>query len=88
MKTAKYTETDFERWIKNDIGSAADHFFNLLNYEELYNSYVNVFGEDRVHVRLYEHYKNNLEDLAIEFINILGVDANLTKGTMLNQKKK
>ena len=74
LKTGKYTESDFDRWLEKDIGDRADKLFSLINYESLYHAYANVFGPELVHIRLYEKYQNNLGQLASEFTELLGLE--------------
>jgi hypothetical protein len=87
LKTAKYVETDFEKWLENDIGVKKKHLFELLDYNALYNAYVNVFGKENVHVRFYEDYVSKYEDLAVDFVSILGVDPERTRGLISSNKR-
>ena len=87
LKTAKYSETEYNCWLKYDLGESAERLFNLLNYDELYDAYVSVFGKELVHLKIYEQYMDNLEQIAIEFISCLGLNPADYPGLMGNEKR-
>jgi len=76
LKTGKYTETKFERWLKHDLGSARrDRLFELLDYNRLVSAYVDQFGASYVDVRFYEDFRGDFPRLASEITNTLDLDA-------------
>jgi hypothetical protein len=74
LKTGKYIETNFQRWLDKDIGRKRDHLYSLLDYDSLYNAYSGTFGRDRVHVYLYENYKGQFENLAEQMAQVMNID--------------
>lgn len=74
LKTGKYRERKFDRWLSTEIGPRVGELFSMLDHERTYDAYANIFGEHKVHVRLYENYRSDLGKLAGEFAQILGVD--------------
>lgn len=76
LKTGKYTETKFERWLKHDLGSARrDRLFELLDYNRLLSAYFDQFGANYVDVRFYEDFRGDFPRLASEIANTLDLDA-------------
>jgi len=75
LKTGKYIETHFKRWLDKDIGSHRNHLYSLLDYDSLYNSYSEVFGRDHVHVYLYENYQDQFELLAEQMAQVMNIDS-------------
>jgi Sulfotransferase domain len=76
LKTGKYVETDYWAWLNRDLGVSAERLLALLDYDALYEAYRHVFGPQRVHVRLYEEYRDRFEDLAAECAGLISVDTN------------
>jgi hypothetical protein len=79
LKTGKYAEIGFSRWLEQDLGQAAERLLALLRFDELYRIYADVFGQDRVHIRLYEQYQDRFEELAAEFATILRIDPDVAR---------
>lgn len=73
LKTGRYIETNFQKWLEKDIGDDAEHFFDLLNLDQLYQAYADIFGEDHVHVYLYEDYRNSYSDLIREVAGLINL---------------
>lgn len=88
LKKGTRVERNFDRWLKHEVGPRAEQLFSMLNYDNLVAVYQDLFGPDKVHVRLYEKYRYKLEALAGEFSGILGVDeieaSRLMKGQARN----
>lgn len=74
LKTGKYAETGFARWLERDLGSAAERLYELLRYDRLYEAWAGAFGPDRVHVSLYEEQGPRFPDLAAMTVESLGAD--------------
>lgn len=74
LKNGNRFERSFDRWLKHEIGPRAERMFSLLNYDNLCAIYQDLFGPDRVHVRVYEKYRSGFDVLAGEFANVMGVD--------------
>jgi hypothetical protein len=79
LKTGKYVETDYRAWLNRDLGVSAERLLALLDYDALYEAYRQAFGPQRVHVRLYEQYRNRFEDLAAECARLIHVDTNCAR---------
>jgi hypothetical protein len=75
LKTGKYLETNFKRWLDRDIGPNRDHLYSLLDYDSLYNAYCGIFGQDHVHVYLYENFKERFELLAEQMARTMNIDS-------------
>jgi hypothetical protein len=76
LKTGKYVETNFQRWITRDLGPSAELLFKRINFNGLYDSWAEVFGPARVHVRLYEAYRESFPELAANAAALLSIDEN------------
>jgi hypothetical protein len=87
LKNGNRIERRFDRWLLHEVGPRSERLFSMLNYDNLCTIYQNLFGADKVHVRLYEKYQSSFEDLAGEFANILGVDENLASRLMKGPPK-
>jgi len=76
LKTGKYTEIKFERWLKHDLGSTRrDRLFELLDYSRLVSAYTDQFGPKYVDVRFYEDFRGDFPRLASEIAQTLHLDA-------------
>jgi len=75
LKTGKYHETHFKRWLDREIGPHRDHLYSLLDYDSLYNAYSGIFGRDHVHVYFYENYKDQFELLAGQMAQVMNIDS-------------
>ena len=75
LKTGKYLETHFKRWLDREIGPHRDHLYSLLDYDSLYNAYSGIFGRDHVHVYFYENYKDKFELLAGQMAQVMNIDS-------------
>lgn len=87
LKSRKYVETDFSRWLERDLGDSAERLLSLLRFDELYRAYAHAFGRDRVHVRLYEHYQDRFEELAAEFATILTIDPDVARNLVAGKAR-
>jgi len=87
LKTGKYIETQFKRWLDKDIGPHRDHLYSLLDYESLYKAYCEVFGRDHVHVYLYENYKDQFELLAAEMARVMNINSKQAIRSIENSAK-
>jgi hypothetical protein len=87
LKNSKYIEKNYDLWLKNDLGESAQRLFSLLDYEKLYKAYINVFGVDNVHVKLYENYTHSVEEIGVDFLCLLGIAPERTIGLMSDKKK-
>ncbi|MEX0450725.1 sulfotransferase [Spiribacter sp. 218] len=76
LKTGKYAETRFARWLERDLGAAASRLYELLRYDRLYHAWADAFGPERVHVSLYEEYSARFPDLAVTMVEAIGADGN------------
>jgi hypothetical protein len=87
LKTGKYVEIDFKQWLNKDIGPNRDHLYSLLDYDSLYQAYCEVFGPDRVHVYLYENYRDRFELLAEQMAQVMGIDSSLASRSIAGAAK-
>lgn len=74
LKSRRYTEPSIDDWLNGSFADRAEELYSLLDFEDLYASYTDVFGSDRVHVWLYESYRDRFYDLAFEMASIGGFD--------------
>ena len=75
LKTGKYTERDFGRWLEAELGtSGKDRLFGLLRYDRLHDAYAAAFGTAHVHAYLYERYQARFPDLGAEIAGLVGLD--------------
>jgi len=88
LANGKYHVVEFERWLNEELGERREYLFSLLNYKKLCEEYQRAFGEDRVHVDLYERYSiSSFGDLAQEICKVLGVDGDFAKVSMGHSAK-
>ena len=87
LKTAKYVETDFNQWLNKEMAESKQKMFDLLDYSNLYDAYLNVFGAENVHVFLYEQYCNDFEVLAKKIVEKLGIDSSCIHDLMKNERE-
>ncbi|MCZ6603957.1 MAG: hypothetical protein O7A03_02300 [Alphaproteobacteria bacterium] len=76
----------FDEWLNTDLGPSKERLFQPIDFEAFYDAYAEIFGPARVHVRLYEAYRDRLPDLAFEFTELLGVDAGWARHLMKQGK--
>ena len=87
LKTAKYTETDFNRWLTHDIGDDSEHLYDLIDYEKLYEAYSTHFDNSRIHIYLFEEYSTNMANLAANIMQTLNLDQQHAIDSLTNQAK-
>jgi len=75
LKSRRYVEPSFDDWFEGSFVARAERLLALLDYENLCDEYAAQFGADRVHVWLYEDYRDRFPDLAAEMATIGGFDA-------------
>ena len=76
LKTGKYTETKFKRWLERDLGSAQrDRLFELLDYNRLVAAYADQFGAHNLDVRFYEDFRDDFPRLASEIARTIDLNA-------------
>lgn len=76
LKTGKYTETKFKRWLERDLGSAQrDRLFELLDYNRLVAAYADQFGAHNLDVRFYEDFRDDFPRLASEIAQTIDLNA-------------
>lgn len=86
LKTGKYAETEFQRWLDKDLGPIATaKLFDLLRYDRLYQAFRDVFGADRVHLRWFEDYADRYDDLAAEVAELIGLDGTEARALVADQ---
>lgn len=83
LKSGKYAETYYRAWIDRDLGASAERLLGLLEYDVLYTAYRDVFGQHQVHVRFYEQYRDQFEDLAAECAGLICIDADRARRLVL-----
>jgi len=87
LKTGKYVETGFQKWLEKDLGETAEHMMELLRYDKMYKAFADVFGIDYVHVRFFEECVGDFPGLAVEVANLLGVAPDVARQLVSEQAR-
>lgn len=88
LKHEKYNERDFQNWLEKEIGDdALERMFKLMEFDLVYQSYVDVFGANLVNAYWYEDYKDRFPQLAADIAENSGVSADKARDMAGNKAR-
>ncbi|OOY34300.1 sulfotransferase domain-containing protein [Solemya velum gill symbiont] len=76
----------FDRWLKYGIATQDHNWFSNLNYYQLYKSYCDILGSDKVFVLFFEDMVKNPEYFSKQLGDILSVDHNVVLKALKDKK--